>query len=510
VIAQSFADAAATERYARLIDDVVELVVRRYDGALKAEHGTGRNMAPFVEAEWGAEAYAVMRRLKALCDPRGLLNPGVILNDDRRIHLKNLKPMPEVEEEVDRCIECGYCEPRCPSADLTLTPRQRIVVRREQARLRADGGSARAAALRRAFAYDGLDTCAVDGLCATACPVAIDTGDLVKRLRADSHSAAARGLARSFARHYGWAERGGRAALRLGHLGAAVLGHGGVRALTRAMAAVLGAPFWQWSPEMPRPARPLPETPRAGAAAVYFPACITRVFGRLPGEPERPTLAEALVAVAARAGRPVWIPEDASGVCCGVPFSSKGFADAQRLAVNRAIERFWAWSEAGRLPIVIDTSPCVLGLLHARGALTLENQRRFDALRMVDAAAHAHDALLPGLSVSRRSRPVALHPVCSAQKMGIAGRLEALARACAESASVPFHAGCCGFAGDRGFLLPELTASATAREADELRERALDGCYSTSRTCEIGLTRATGRPWRSLIHLLEETTRPPA
>jgi D-lactate dehydrogenase len=483
------------------MDALVELVLR-HEGALKAEHGTGRNMAPFVEAEWGSEAYRVMRRLKALCDPTGLLNPGVILNDDARAHLKHLKPLPEVEDEVDKCIECGYCEPKCPSADLTLTPRQRIVVRREQARLRTNGASRVAAALERDFDYDALDTCAVDGLCATACPVSINTGDLVKRLRALRHGALAHRVAESVAQEYGLAERGARLALRLGHVGASVIGHAGLGALTRAVGP------WGWTPEMPRPARPLPETRRAGAAAVYFPACLTRVFGRLPSEPLGPTSAEALTTVASRADRPLWIPRDVAGVCCGVPFSSKGYEPAHRLAANRAVERFWDWSDEGRLPVVIDTSPCVYGILHSREVLTPANQERLGRLRVLDAAAYAHDELLPRLSVTRRSRAVALHPVCSAQKLGLTPKLEALARRCSEQASVPFHAGCCGFAGDRGFLLPELTASATARESEELRGAALDGCYATSRSCEIGLTRATGRPWRSLVHLLEESTRP--
>ena len=176
VITQSFNDQAAVDRYERFIDDVVELVVKKYDGALKAEHGTGRNMAPFVEAEWGPEAKAVMEKLKALVDPLHLLNPGVIINADPKCHLADLKPMPGVEEEVDKCIECGYCEPKCPSRELTLTPRQRIVVRREMARLEGNHENpALLASLTGAFDYMAVETCAADGLCATACPCLLYT-----------------------------------------------------------------------------------------------------------------------------------------------------------------------------------------------------------------------------------------------------------------------------------------------------------------------------------------------
>src|SRR5664279_922970 len=184
VITQGFNDQAAVDQYARFIDDVVELVVNRYDGALKAEHGTGRNMAPFVETEWGSEGYEIMRRLKQLADPHNLLNPGVIINSDPRAHLEDLKRIPTIEPEVDKCIECGYCESKCPSRELTLTPRQRIVVRREMARLQDEKESSELyTALDREFPYAALDTCATDGLCATACPVSIDTGQLVKRFR---------------------------------------------------------------------------------------------------------------------------------------------------------------------------------------------------------------------------------------------------------------------------------------------------------------------------------------
>jgi D-lactate dehydrogenase len=210
--------------------------------------------------------------------------------------------------------------------------------------------------------------------------------------------------------------------------------------------------------------------------------------------------------VATRAGQRLWIPEDVADVCCGVAFSSKGYEDAHRLAVNRALERFWSWSDSGRLPIVIDTTPCVYGIL-TRDHLSRENRQRLDKLRVLDAAVFLQE-LLPKLEIKAKASAVALHPVCSLRKLGLLASLEAVARACSDSVNVPFHAGCCGFAGDRGFLFPELTASATTREAEDLKNAALDGCYSTSRTCEIGLTRATGRPWRSLIHLLDETTRP--
>lgn len=510
VITQSFNDQAAVDRYARFIDEVVELVVKKYDGALKAEHGTGRNMAPFVEAEWGPKAKAVMEQLKDLVDPLRLLNPGVILNADPKCHLADLKPMPGVEEEVDKCIECGYCEPKCPSRELTLTPRQRIVVRREMARLEANRENpALLASLEEAFPYMALDTCAVDGLCATACPVSIDTGQLTKRFRRASHSRRAQKIALSVARNFATVEPLVRVALRSGHLVQSLFGPKVMPFITRSMKAI-GASH-QWSPEMPKAAKgPLPMTSLDGAQAIYFPACISRMMGHLPGEPTEMSLVEALVKVSERAGMPVHIPFEVEGTCCGVPFSSKGYDEAHRYTVNRAIEKFWEWSQEGRLPVVMDTSPCTYGMVSSRAYLTPENQTKFDRLKIIDSTAFAHDVLLPRLRVTHKAASVVLHPVCSVTKMNLLPKLEGVAKACAATVVVPRDAGCCGFAGDRGFTHPELTASATKHEAEEVGTQPFDGYYASSRTCEVGMTRSTGEVYRSFLYLLESATRPEA
>jgi D-lactate dehydrogenase len=485
------------------MSDVVKLVVDRYDGALKAEHGTGRNMAPFVETEWGPEAYVVMKRLKQLCDPEGLLNPGVIINSDPKAHLTGLKPLPPVEEEVDKCIECGYCESKCPSRELTTTPRQRIVLRREIARLKATGQDRELLAdLEASFPYSVLETCAADGLCATACPVSIDTGQLTRRLRKLSHSDKAHRRARWVAEHFRWFEVGIWLALHMGHLAQSVIGAGAMNVLAR----MVGAPGW--SSDVPLPARAPPKTQRQGAQAIYFPSCISRAMGRLRDEPNDMSLMAVIVELAARAAAPVYIPADAAGVCCGVPFSSKGFDEAHKVAVNRAIERFWSWSQQGKLSVFVDTSPCTYGLLAARPYLTPENQRRYDGLRIVDAIEFMQGRVLSKLAVTKKTNSVALHPVCSVMKLDLAPKLEAIARACSADVLVPINAGCCGFAGDRGFLVPELTASATRREAAEVKENEYDGYFSSSRTCEIGMTRATGHVYRSFVYLLEQATRP--
>ena len=514
VLTQGFNTTREIERYRFFMDDVVELVVAKYDGALKAEHGTGRNMAPFVETEWGTEAYRIMCELKAVTDPHNLLNPGVIVNPDPLAHISDLKQLPVVEAEVDKCIECGFCEHNCPSRDITLTPRQRIVVRREMQRLKdTNAPEAEYTALDRDFPYMALDTCATDGLCATDCPVSIDTGKLTKRFRALRHSNFANTTAAFMARHFALAELGARFALSAGHVVERVFGAGSTGAITRSLDGIsrklFDEPFWQWVSPMPSPrSGALPKRQSTEAEAVYFPACISRIFGELPNEPRDTTGMQALLNIADRAQVKLTIPRDATGHCCGVPFSSKGFESGHDTAANRTIESFYRWSDSGRLPIVIDASPCTYGLRTCREHLTAANQEKFDKLRILDSVEFVQATILPRLPILRKLPSAALHPVCSATKLGIVPKLVAIAKACSDEVTVPQSAGCCAFAGDRGFLHPELTASATHNEATELASRQHDGYFSSSRTCEIGMSRATGHTYRSYLHLLDFASRP--
>lgn len=509
VITPSFNDDASVGRYARFIDDVVRLVVDRYDGALKAEHGTGRNMAPFVDREWGAAAYELMAALKALIDPEGLLNPGVIINPDPAAHLRHLKPLPAVAAEVDRCMECGFCEPHCPSRALTLTPRQRIVVRREMARLATAGEDPElAAALGQAYPYAGLDTCAVDGLCATACPVGIDTGAMVKRLRAEAHSERAQGQAHWVAEHFATVEGVVRAGVALGHVTARVTGAPAIVAVTRAAERVLGTHLPKWNPAVPHAsARRLPVTERAGAQAVYFPACLSRAMGKPPFSGDAPSLIATMLTLAGRAGVALWIPPDCAGHCCGMPFSSKGYTRAYRATLHHTIERLWEWSGGGALPIVTDASSCAYTLRACAGDLEPEDRARWERLTLLECGEFIHDVLLPRLRPVRLPESVVLHPNCALRKLGAAGKLVSIAEACAASVTVPRHLDCCGFAGDRGLLFPELTRSATRLEAEEVCSADFAGYYSSNLTCEMGLALATGRPYRSIAYLVERATR---
>ncbi len=496
------------ERYEAFMGSLVELIVDRYDGSLKAEHGTGINMAPYVGHEWGERATGLMWRARQLADPEGVLGPDVVITRNEGVHLRDLMTTPPIEEEATACVECGFCEPVCPSRDLTLTPRQRIVLRREMVRQGEDTAVRRA--LIEEFAYDGIDTCAIDGSCLIVCPVGIDTGKFISEFRTREHTPVREAMALRLAKRWDRVEALGRSGLGMGEAVAKVGSDGAMRGLTRAARRFLASdlvPVWgEKTP--PAASTELPATSREGAAAVYMPACINRIFGRSGDDPGM-SLPEAMVAVSERAGKPVWIPEDVAGSCCSVPWSSKGYVDAHAYKSNETVESIWRWTGGGELPLVIDASSCGHGLRDIRpGVLTPENADRYGKLAILDSIEWADEHLLPNLEVTRPAGSVTVHPTCSVKHLGLERTLSKVVGRIAEEVVVPPTATCCGFAGDRGMLHPELTAAATAPEAIEVKARPTDRYVASNRTCEIGLERATDETFGSFIYLLEETTRP--
>jgi D-lactate dehydrogenase len=501
VVTQSFNTKEEISRYECFMEEVVALVVKKYDGALKAEHGTGRNMAPFVETEWGGEAYEIMKRIKALADPQNILNPGVIINENKKAHITHLKQLPAIEEEVDKCIECGYCEQKCPSRDITLTPRRRIVVRRGLALLKAASDTAAHKTLLQQYQYDGLDTCAVDGLCATECPVDINTGNLVKRLRSENHSTTANKTALYIARHYKATEQLIKLALRSGLFINKLFGKQAMTGITTAIKqAIPSFPKWM---EMQGGPVTRTTTP-AKTGFIYFTTCITRCMGSNPNGTAN--VIDSLLSVAAKAGISLSIPAAIKGICCGQPFSSKGYKDAAVYTQNKTIEWLYQQTQKGALPVITDMSSCTHTLKDCRVYLTPANQQKFDVLTILDAVDFLHDVVLPGLKITRPKEKVALHPVCSLTHLKNQHKLMVIAKTCAKEVQVPVYAGCCGMAGDRGMQVPALTKAAVAMETAELKHSNCSGHYSSAKTCEMALSENSGLFYESVANLLNEVS----
>jgi D-lactate dehydrogenase len=463
-------------------------------------------MAPFVRRQYGDALTDMMWEIKRLFDPDLILNPGVVLSDDPDSYLKDLKRVPTVESEVDRCVECGYCEPTCPSKSITLTPRQRIVIRRDMAWAEEQGDTELLADLRADYDYDGVQTCAVDGMCGVACPVDINTGDLVRRLRAEESSKVEDAVWDAAAKGWGAVTRVGGTALTFAAAMPAPL----VKGVTQLGRAVLGAdtvPLYDGG--LPRGGTKAPAAQHPDdARAVFFGACIGTMFGAEGhGEGSR----DAVRALLDRAGIAVVIPEETGGMCCGTPWKSKGHLAGYDRMTERVLSSLWEASRHGELPIVCDAASCTEGL-HTMLAKSVAEYPEYAGLVIEDATTYIAREVLPRVTVSAKLDSVAVHPTCSTTALGATGALTEIASAVASDVFVPDGWGCCAFAGDRGMLHPELTASATEVESAEVRAAdadrgGFDAFVSANRTCEIGMTRATGQPYRHVVEVLEELTR---
>lgn len=512
-MSDDFGAHGAAEKFDAFSRALSDLVSVRYGGSLKAEHGTGRAIAPFVEAEWGPKAYAAMHRIKALFDPEGLLNPGVLLNADPHVHVKNLKVMPLSDELVDLCIECGFCEPACPSHHLTLTPRQRIAVTRERARLAETGEDPeRLARLDADFAYAGLDTCAACNLCSLRCPVGIETGTMIMGERARRRGSTAHRVAQFAADHRGSIETAMRGGLAIADAARAIVPAPALEAVTetarrisgkriprvsRALRRGPGAPKATETRQDPRSTGfPVPIAQTGRPRVVYFPACPSRMFGApdtdlnlLPGP-------QAMVALLDRAGYEVIVPSALTGACCGQPFQSKGFPE-QAAEVGGALKRELSeLSQAGALPVLTDASTCAKHLREVSGDAAVTDSPQFLASQV-----------LPRLTITRRLPVVAVHHNCSAQRLAEQSLTEAIAAAAAEKVAVLSSVTCCGYAGDKGLYVPELNAHATRRVGNDIPAGCTLG-VSTVSTCASGLSEHAGIPFVSLASLIEWASRP--
>lgn len=532
VFTQAFDDEKEIKRYDAFMHKVADLVAVEFKGSLKAEHGTGRNMAPFVELEWGEQAYQVMQKIKAIIDPNFILNPGVILNDDSQAHIKNLKLLPKADTIVDKCIECGFCEPVCPSKELSLTPRQRIALWRriqqlENAAHTSSEDQKELTELHKSYQYLGIDSCAATGMCAQRCPVGINTGDLIRKLRSEKLGTTGNMIAKWSSEHFSGVSKAAANAFKISGLATKVLGNNTTNHIGIGLHKISGKrlPLWhakwptkakqikeyspnsvqQWQPES-SVSEPLVSVGASVSTSniktlghskqvIFFASCASRAMGPSVDSGEKRSLTQVSAEVFEKAGFEVIYPDQISELCCGLPFHSKGAADVAQEKGQELINRLSKISNNGEIPIVFDTSPCNLRIKELGTSLTIYELTDFCAQFVIDH-----------LTITPKETPIALHITCSSRKAGIAESLRKLAHACATEVIEPLGIECCGFAGDKGFTMPELNESALSPLKAQPFDPKTQG-YSNSRTCEIGLSKNSGIDYQSLIYLLDEVSQ---
>ncbi len=436
LLEEDFETEAGIAHYDAFMQDLVALVCR-YQGALKAEHGTGRNMAPFVEKAWGAKAYAIMQDLKALLDPQGILNPEVILSKNLQLHLEHLKPLPQVDPLIDRCIECGFCEKVCPSNKLTLTPRQRIVAMRDMKRLDEEFDD---------FQYQGIDTCAATGLCKTVCPVGINTGDMIRKKRFQAKSKFQHFLIQQLIHHFA-------GVMRLMKLG-----------------LFLKFPHFKKTPFLKKNFNLKP--------IYYFPSCSARTFNN-----DQQIVLENILQ---KLGFQLEVLKGSENQCCGLMFKSKGYlreANGCALSLEHLLRK-----QKG--PVLCEMGSCVLQMQN-----TLEQD-----LPLYETLDFLADQLQQ-YPLKQQDKTIMLHITCSMQRLGLQDKMVNLAKRCAKQVVMPSGIHCCGFAGEKGFTIPELNQSALSTLKDQIPENCHEA-YSMSLTCEMGLSKHAGIPYRSLLYLI--------
>jgi D-lactate dehydrogenase len=501
VFTQDFSSKAEIERYEAFMNDVCQLVAVEFNGSLKAEHGTGRNMAPFIELEWGKQGYQLMEEIKALFDPDNILNPGVIINDDEKAHLKSLKALPAANELVDKCIECGFCEPVCPSSGLSFSPRQRITSYREIQRLRKTNENQKLLSeLEADFEYMGIDTCAATGLCAERCPVGINTGDLIREFRS-ARNKKHEPLSKTLADKFSIIEKSARYSLASVAIAQKVLGNRIMSTASKTMSMITFNRLPLWNKNIPAMAsyqpiatKNVPDKQRP--KVVYFPSCASRTMGPSVTAKEQDSLTDVTMRLLIKAGFEVISP-DFTGQCCGMPFKSKGMfkqAEHKRQSTENQLTKL---SHNGQYPILFDTSPCK--------SMLSEGDSINSSLSIYEPVGFIEDVLAKHLTFNAIDDSIMLHVTCTSRKMGLTDKMVSLANRCSTRVHIPEHIYCCGFAGDKGFTVPELNANALSTLKEQVPSSCSQG-YSNSRTCEIGLSEHAGIDYQSIIYLVDKVT----
>ena len=492
-ITPDFSDPKDTKNFADLVEEMSERV-SGFGGSLKAEHGTGRMVAPFVEMEWGRKAYEINRRIKAIFDPERILNPDVIITDDPDVYKKNLKAQCVIDDAFTICMECGFCEKHCPSRNLTLTPRQRIALLRETKRLENEGNFTLAAELKKGYEYFGVDTCAACSMCKGLCPLSIDTAQIALSMRRIDPPAPE--LAKKIYDNFPTTLQMARAGVSLEGIAGSIVTQKAISKITEGLHGVTGI-----TPYIPK------TTPKANRyrlrsrikptnfeKVVYFSTCANRAFKPNQGYDDERSLQQVVESLCNKAHIDIIYPQHIENLCCGLSFEN--YDDVHERAVKDLHDALMQASQNGKYPIVIDHSAC---FNHAF--------KHMPDLEINDISEFLCKYVVPHLDIEKCDERVIVHKQCKIKSLNKSQYIEDLARLCTDHVFNIKSFACDGFAGQKGFFTPELNKCATKDLAAEIAEYGATLGVSSSSTCEIGLGENGGIPFVGVAFLLDRCSK---
>lgn len=492
-ITPDFSDPKDTKNFGDLVKEMSERV-SGFGGSLKAEHGTGRMVAPFIEMEWGRKAYEINRRIKAIFDPTRILNPDVMITDDPDVYKKNLKAQCVIDDAFTICMECGFCEKNCPSRNLTLTPRQRIALLRETKHLENEGNFAVANELKKGYEYFGVETCAACSMCKGLCPLSIDTAQIALSMRRIDPPAP--GLAKKIYDNFSSTLEMCRAGVSLEGIAGAIITQKAISKITEGLHGVTGV-----TPYVPK------TTPKANRyklknrikptnfeKVVYFSTCANRAFRQNQGYDDQRSLQQVVESLCNKAQIDIIYPEHIENLCCGLSFEN--YDDVHERAVKDLHDALMKASQNGKYPIVIDHSAC---FNHAF--------KHMPDLEINDISEFLCKFVVPRLDITKCDERVIVHKQCKIKVLGKSQYIEDLARLCSDHVFNIKSFACDGFAGQKGFFTPELNKVATKDLASEVAEYGATLGVSSSSTCEIGLGESGGIPFVSVAYLLDRCSK---
>ena len=492
-ITPDFSDPKDTKNFGDLVKEMSERV-SGFGGSLKAEHGTGRMVAPFVEMEWGKKAYEINRRIKAIFDPERILNPDVMITDDPDVYKKNLKAQCVIDDAFTICMECGFCEKHCPSRNLTLTPRQRIALLRETKRLENEGNFTLASELRKGYEYFGVDTCAACSMCKGLCPLSIDTAQIALSMRRIDPPAPE--LAKKIYDNFSTTLQMCRAGVSLEGIAGSIITQKAISKITEGLHGVTGV-----TPYVPK------TTPKANRyklknrikptnfeKVVYFSTCANRAFKPNQGYDDDRSLQQVVESLCNKAHIDIIYPQHIENLCCGLSFEN--YDDVHERAVKDLHDALMKASQNGKYPIVIDHSAC---FNHAF--------KHMPDLEINDISEFLCKYVVPHLDIEKCDERVIVHKQCKIKSLNKSQYIEDLARLCTDHVFNIKSFACDGFAGQKGFFTPELNKSATKDLAGEIAEYGATLGVSSSSTCEIGLGENGGIPFVGVAFLLDRCSK---